>query len=143
MNLSSSEKVSQEYQRFLAIMQGEISMVDGHYQMRLPFKEKYPHLSSNRNLALQSLSQLKRRLKRSQTLYNVPFKDHYTTFMSELLAKGYAELTGPPLNGQPVFYISHHGVYNVNKHGKVRVVFVVPKKQARHLSMIVCYRAPI
>ena len=73
--VSSSEKVSQEDKRFLAIMQEEISMVDGHYQMPLPFKEKHHHLSSNRNFALQRLSQLKQRLKRSQT-----FKEHYTTF---------------------------------------------------------------
>ena len=131
--VSSSEKVSQEDKRFLAIMQEEISMVDGHYQMPLPFKEKHPHLSSNRNLALQRLSQLKRRLKRSQT-----FKEHYTTFMSELLTKGYAERTGPPLNGQSVFYIPHHGVYNVNKPGKVRVVFDCSAKEAGKASLNDC-----
>ena len=69
--VSSSKKVSQEDKRFLAIMQEEISMVDGHYQMPLPFKEKHSHLSSNRNLALQRLSQLKRRPNFQGTLYNV------------------------------------------------------------------------
>ena len=50
--ISSSEKVPQEDKRFLAIMQEEISMVDERYQMPLPFKEKHPHLSSKRSLAL-------------------------------------------------------------------------------------------
>ena len=43
--------------------------------------------------------------------------------MSELLAKGYAERAEPPLDSKSVFYIPHHGVYTVNKPGKVRVVF--------------------
>ena len=81
----SSEKVSQEDKRFLAIMQEDITIVDGHDQMPLPFKVNHPHLHSNHNLALQRLSQLNQRLKRSQI-----FKEHYTTFISELLAKGYA-----------------------------------------------------
>ena len=58
--------------------------------------------------------------------------------MSELLTKGYAERTGPPLNGQPVFYIPHHGIYNVNKPGKVRVVFDCSAKEAVKASLNDC-----
>ena len=63
----------------------------------LPFKEDRLTLSNNRNLARQRLSQSKQRLNKSQT-----FKEHNTTFMSELLAKGYTEPTEPPLDTQPV-----------------------------------------
>ena len=129
--VSSSENVSQEDKRFLAIMQKDL--VDGHYQMPLPFKEKHPQLPSNRNLALQRLSQLKQRLKRSQT-----FKEYYTTFMFELLAKGCAERAHPPLDSQPVFYIPHHGVYNINKPGKVQVVFDCSAKEAGKASLDDC-----
>ena len=52
----SSEKVSQEVERFLNIMQTEITMVKGHYQMYLPFKEGQCGVSSNQSLALERLS---------------------------------------------------------------------------------------
>ena len=108
-------------------------MVEGHYRMPLPFKEGHHNLYSNRNLALQRLSQLKRRLNKGHE-----FKAHYTTFMAELLAKGYAEKAEPPLDSQSVFYIPHHGVYNNNKPGKVRVVFDCSTKEAGRASLNDC-----
>ncbi len=130
---SSSDKVSQDDRRFLAVMQSEIHMVNGHYQMPLPFKETHPDLSSNKHIALERLSQLKRRLRRSKT-----FKEHYDTFMSELLAKGYAERAEPATDPKSVFYIPHHGVYNVNKPGKVRVVFDCSAKETGKASLNDC-----
>ena len=63
-----SEKVSQEDKRFLTIMRKEIKMVEGHYQMPLPFEKGHHNLCSNRNFAPQRLSQLKRRLSKVQRI---------------------------------------------------------------------------
>ena len=44
-------------------------------------------------------------------------------FMKELMSKGYAtESTAAAENGK-CWYLLHHGVYNSNKSGKIRVVF--------------------
>ena len=58
--------------------------------------------------------------------------------MAELLAKGYAEKAKPPLDSQSVFYIPHHGVYNINKPGKVRVVLDCSAKDAGRASLNDC-----
>ena len=112
-------KTSQDDKQFLQIMESGIKKIDGRYQMPLPFRDKVPQVASNKALALKRLSHLKRKLQANST-----FKKHYDTFMEDLLSKGYAERAQPiQSKTQPVSYIPHHGVYNINKPGKVRVVF--------------------
>ena len=51
------------------------------------------------------------------------FAMHYKGFMEELLLKEYArESTKSPDDGQ-VRYLSHHGIYHLNKPNRIRVVF--------------------
>ena len=52
----------------------------------MPFKNKDTVLPNNRKQAVQRLSHTRKRMIR-----DTKFKDHYTTFMTELLLKGYAE----------------------------------------------------
>ena len=127
------QKISQDDKRFLEILQNGITKVNGHYQMPLPFKDRHPQLSTNRSMALKRLEQLKRRLKNNKS-----FKMHYNTFMSELFEKGYAEPAKPIDSGKPVSYIPHHGVYNINKPGQVRVVFDCSAKTAGAASLNDC-----
>ena len=93
-------------------MQTEITMIKGHYQMSLPYKEGQCGLPCNQSLALERLSQLKRRLKKRHE-----FKERYTIFLSKLLSKGYTEKAELAVDSQFVVYIHHYGVYNVNKPG--------------------------
>lgn len=56
---------------------------------------------------------------------DLPFHAHYTAFMNDLIAKGYAERVPEgelERSDGKVWYIPHHGVYHPTK-GKIRVVF--------------------
>ena len=53
------------------------------------------------------------------------YKD-YTTFMEDIVSKGYARKVLPDHNGLEkgrAWHIPHHGVYHPHKPGKIRVVF--------------------
>ena len=53
------------------------------------------------------------------------YQDDYTTFMNEIIAKGYAEkvLKEASNNHGNVWYIPHHGVYHPKKPVKICVLF--------------------
>ena len=56
---------------------------------------------------------------------NHQFKNDYMNFMKELISKGCAtESTAAAENGK-CWYLTHHGVYNPNKPGKICIVFDV------------------
>lgn len=94
---------------------------NGHYEMPLPFRTEMPELPNNKLFALRRLQGLKARLQKDQR-----YRQHYTTFMKELLDKGYAQPV--PDNereseSKQVWYIPHHGIYHPQKPEKLRVVF--------------------
>lgn len=77
-----------------------------------------PVLPNNKKLATIRLQHLKKKLKANKQYFN-----HYTAFMEEIVRKGDAEPAPPFSEGETVWYIPHHGVYNPKKPGKLRVVF--------------------
>jgi len=127
MNLDFSEReqdgmgLSLEDRRFLEIVGKGVRRTEGHYEMPLPLKTDTLCLPHNKSLAAHRLNHLRNRLKGDET-----FRDHYRTFMNDMVEKGYAErVPADSLDRKDgrVFYIPHHGVYNPNKPGKIRVVF--------------------
>jgi len=83
-----------------------------------------PELPNNFVLADQRLQSLRRRLLKDKALHR-----GYTAEMGKLLSSGYAEpvtteaaTDGDRLTGMN-WYLPHHPVLNVNKPGKLRVVF--------------------
>ena len=126
MDLEFSEKVrggisiSIEDQRFEIVSTG-VQRKEGHYEMPLPLRDERLCLPYNKSLALHRLDYLKRRLKRDEI-----YRDHYCSFMKDMIEKSYAERVPAESidrNDGRVFYIPHHGVYNPNKPGKIRVIF--------------------
>ena len=121
MALCDSPSLSVNDKRALKIWDDSVKIVDGHYQLAIPFRADDPNLPDNKALAVKRLTQLGRRLSKDGGLH-----DRYSTEVNNLLAKGFAEkvpedeLDGPP--GR-TWYIPHHGVLNPNKPGKLRVVF--------------------
>ena len=106
--LNSSVLVSQEDLRFIEIMEQGIKFEQGHYTMPLPFKGQPPILPNNKQLALNRLNCLRKRLLRDEI-----FRQHYETFMNDLLVNGYAEKipdSEVKLNNGHEWYIPHHGV---------------------------------
>ena len=73
-------------------------------------------------LAHDRLRQLKRKLSRDRILHQ-----RYTETVQDYIAKGYAhEVNHIDTHSKHVWYLPHHPVINLNKPGKVRVVFDCP-----------------
>ncbi|XP_022102428.1 uncharacterized protein LOC110985607 [Acanthaster planci] len=121
MALCDSPSLTVNDKRALKIWDDSVKIVDGHYQLAIPFRADDPNLPDNKALAVKRLTELGRRLSKDGRLH-----DRYSAEVNNLLATGFAEkvpedeLDGPP--GR-TWYIPHHGVFNPNKPGKLRVVF--------------------
>ena len=110
---------SVEDKRALASMESSTTHENGRYKLGLPWREGDCTLPNNLPLAHTRLNQLKRKLSKDPNL-----KQMYTATMNDYLEKGYAvEVSNPDKATQRTWYLPHHPVTNVNKPGKVRVVF--------------------
>ena len=119
-----SHAVSQEdKKKFLARMESEAKLTDGHYQLQLPFRQPGIVMPNNRLQALRRAEGLRKRFLGDQK-----FRNDYTSFMNGIISKGYArKIPDEHLVSQYVenrsWYIPHHGVYRPQKPEKIRVVF--------------------
>ncbi|XP_068704307.1 uncharacterized protein [Montipora foliosa] len=116
---NSKESMSLEDKRALAVMENSATMVDGHYQVALPWREPNPYLPNNRSMAERRLFLLKKRLLQDSKLF-----DGYKATMENYLDKGHARrVPDHEMNAhdRPLWYLPHHPVFN--KPGKTRVVF--------------------
>ena len=108
---------SEEDKEAERIMERSCKLIDGHYQLDLPWRRN-AKLPNNLFLAHSRLNQLSRKLERDSEL-----KSMYDKQMSDNLKLGYVEpVPDSPSEGM-VWYLPHHAVSNPNKPGKVRVVF--------------------
>ena len=112
--------MSQEDLRFMQIAEDGIGLQDGHYTLPLPFKNENVCLPNNRNHALKRLLQQKKKM-----LKDARYFADYKNFMNVLFEKGFAEEVDATENTPEgkVWFLPHHGIYSVNKPGKIRVVF--------------------
>ncbi|KAK0152983.1 hypothetical protein N1851_005350 [Merluccius polli] len=113
-------EMSQEDHQFMESVSSSVRLTDGHYYLSLPMKKLCVQMPNNRSAVLQCALNLKNKLKR-----NPAFHEEYSTFMNDMLSKGYAiEVPTTQLNRQDgkLWYIPHHGVYHPQKK-KLRVVF--------------------
>ncbi|XP_072173968.1 uncharacterized protein [Diadema setosum] len=118
--IEGTDVMSQDDKKFLQIVRDGINQRDdGYYEMPLPFKNGEPTLPNNRQAAISRLKGLK-----SQFQKRPQYKEHYMTFMNEILQRGDAEkVPAEELSVENKWYIPHHGVYHPKKPNKVRVVF--------------------
>lgn len=96
------------------------TLVDGHYVICLPVKNRMVNMPNNRIMAEQRAQNLKRKFIR-----NGCFHKEYTDFMDDILQKGHAvQLSSEELTYKEgkVWYIQHTAVYHPVKQ-KLRVVF--------------------
>ena len=114
LSSDNGSPMSQNDIKFLRLMDKSTSIEDGFYTMPLPFKET-PQLPDNRQYALKRFKSLNRRLAANSEL-----NEKYRDFMSEVIAKGEAQVCQ---STEPGWYIPHHGVFHPQKPGKLRVVF--------------------
>ena len=98
-----------------------LQVIENHYCMDIPFKEKQPHLPTNRIMAEGRLKSLVKRLDKDETL-----KKKYAQEIHAMIDKGYAEVVPPDdmhRKDGKVWYLPHHPVLNPKKPDKCRVVF--------------------
>ena len=108
--------MSVHYKKALQIFEASAGLVDGHYQVGLPWKNNPPFLPNNRSLALRRLSCLKRRFQKDQELF-----EKYKTSIHEYIEKGYAARVPQEERDDIISYLPHHPVFQPYKPGKVRV----------------------
>ncbi|XP_072048282.1 uncharacterized protein [Amphiura filiformis] len=118
-------KPSVEDKKFLQKMKDTIHQEpDGHYTTALPFRDAAAVMPNNRSQAEAYASNLRKRLAKDSNLC-----EQYTQFMEDLEVGGYSEKIPddePERGDGRCWYIPHHGVFNVNKPGKIRVVYNCP-----------------
>jgi hypothetical protein len=120
-NIDDRKEPSPEDNQFMTKMIKSQKIVNGHYELCLPFRDDNPSLPDNKFMALQRLETLRKKM-----LTNSQFCDDYQSFMQTLLDEKYAErVSGSALlrTDGKTWYLPHHGVYNPNKPNKIRVVF--------------------
>ena len=111
---------SWEDRRFMKVMDESCELVNGHYRVDLPLRDPELKLPCNRRMAENRLESLKKKMSK-----NDQFRHDYKAFMQDMVDKGYAEeipIEAEVSDGRE-WYIPHHGVYNPQKPGKIRVVF--------------------
>ena len=120
--MPGTRTLSQEDKTFLKrLEEGIHQRSDGHYEMPLPLRDEMLSLPNNKSLALRRLNKLGQRFED-----DMKYRDDYTTFINEIIAKGYAEKVPKEevsYNRGNVWYIPHYGVYHPKKPSKIRVVF--------------------
>ena len=116
---TSDTGLSKEDKLALNTMKQSIRLVDGHYQIALPWKPGAPNFVNNRCLAELRLNALQKKLDK-----NLELKQKYTAVVEDYLAKGYAEKVETEKSySEMCWYLPHHAVLNPRKPDKVRVVF--------------------
>ena len=120
--MSTKVAMSVEDRRALTQMESSVKLVNGHYQLGLPWKFKSVSLPNNRDFAMGRLRHLKKRFQHDPHLFE-KYKDTINGYVSSGFARRVPcdELTSA--KGTPVWYLPHHPVFHLQKPGKVRVVF--------------------
>ena len=113
--------MSQEDVKALNVMEDSAKIVDGHYQIALPWRNYPPDLPNNKVDAEHRLKSLKNRLIKDERLHK-----NYTSFMEDLVKKGHAQKVPEEkvdCKAAPGWYLPHHPVTHPRKPDKTRVVF--------------------
>ena len=112
---------SLEDKKVLQIMEEMLKVVDGHFQVVLPWRNNPPYLPNNKVVAERQGFLLKKRLLRYDDLLR-----KYQTTMNDYMEKRYTEKVPREqleVNDRLIWYLPHHPVTHPLKPNKVRVVY--------------------
>nr|XP_039272241.1 uncharacterized protein LOC120346540 [Styela clava] len=85
-SLSPIPSMSKEDKYALQLMEDSVEIVDGHYQLPLPWKPGCPDLPDNRSVAMKRLKYIERKLKSDPVL-----KKKYCDTMEKYISLGFAK----------------------------------------------------
>ena len=103
------------------ILKNNTILKNGHFETPLLWKSESPKLPNNRTLAKKQFQSLENKLAK-----NLEFGELYIKQINEYIDLGHTvKVTNDhSLNISDITnYVPHHGVLNINKPGRVRVVF--------------------
>jgi len=111
-------KISAEGSRTYKLMIESVQIVDGHYELPLPWRNDFQILPDNSSVVMKHLRGLERRLSRDEEL-----KKKYINQMHATIEKGYAEeVPKSEINTERhVWFIPHRPVMSPKKPDKVRI----------------------
>lgn len=110
--------LSVEDKKWLNIVEKGAKLIDGHYQIPLPFKSDVPQFPNNKPMALHRVNLLKKKLVKNEKFYV-----DYKKCLDDLIRSGYVSKADSKEEDGKIWYVPHHGVYHPRKPEKVRVVF--------------------
>ena len=120
LGVSSVKPWSQEDRKVVELWDNESCLIDGHWQVPIPWKPEKMPTDTNRYVAHSRLMSLKNSLNR-RGLY-----DRYDSEIRKLNDKGHAEAVDEDVGSlvnTKVWYLPHQAVVSEKKPGKLRVVF--------------------
>ncbi|XP_022784666.1 LOW QUALITY PROTEIN: uncharacterized protein LOC111325175 [Stylophora pistillata] len=120
---TGDKPLSIEDKQALKILEDTTTFVNGHYEVGLLWREDEPWLPNNYTLAKRRLELLWRRLTKPE---NRELAAKYREVMDEYISKGYARKLSreqAAMETSYTWYLPHHPVINLNKPGKLRIVF--------------------
>ncbi len=122
--LDDTLQLSVDDQRVVDTWNSSKMMVDGHYQLHVPFCDNLPNLPNNYALAENRLRWLEKRFHKDEAL-----KEKYVACMQDLFNmfnKGYAEKVSEENKEGPAgktWYLPHYNEIHKQKPDKLRIVF--------------------
>ena len=127
-DLKANEKVlpSVEDERALHVIEKSVKLVNGHFQVALPWRKDPPDIPNDKIMAERRLRSLKNRLAKDTELFI-----KYTKAMQDYIDKGHAQKVPKEelnKNNGNVWYLPHHPVTHRLKPDKTRIVFYCAAK---------------
>jgi len=120
--IDSKTTMSLEDRRALHQMEESIKLVDGHYQLALPWKRPNTALPNNRVCAEGRLRLLKKRLQRDPKLLE-KYRETMNGYINDDHARALPVEESTKEVHKRIWYLPHHPVVHPQKPNKLRVVF--------------------
>ncbi|XP_062611017.1 uncharacterized protein LOC134272834, partial [Saccostrea cucullata] len=115
-NKSGKSTEDREFETIMAA--GMMKNEQGNWEAPLPFKPDRPPLPNNKELAMKRAKSLEISLIKDEAK-----REHFLTFMSNILDKGFAEEVHKLPDSEECWYLPIFGVYHPKKPAQIRVVF--------------------
>ncbi|XP_068680680.1 uncharacterized protein [Montipora foliosa] len=101
-------------------MDQSATLVNGHYQIKLPFRQEFPSLPDSLPTAEKRLTWLKRKMQRDPV-----FHAKYSSVVKKYQTEGSSRQVHDDelVKLKPIWYLPHHAVWHPRKPEEPRVVF--------------------
>ena len=116
----ATQSMSVEDQRAKLIMDKSAHLVNGHYQVQLPFRNDSPSLPVSLPMAKKRLCLLKKKLEKDEKSL-----EQYTKAIEKYESEGSARRVPDEevVKLNPIWYLPHHAVFHSRKPSEPRIVF--------------------